>query len=126
VNRSMSWGAGGGVQSRKAAAGRAQTRARVRRQARRPPLPPSGVCVEAFGVEVLAVVEHEVGRATDPGREDAERFAFAVTFLETLEMGLTSWVVLEEEHGGLAERPLQVRVADLGALSANVGETRNP
>ncbi len=54
---------------------------------------PSGACVEAFGVECLPVLEHEVGGASDASGEDAECLALAVAARESLEMGLASGVV---------------------------------
>lgn len=77
-------------------------------------LPCSRACIEAFDIEVLAVLEHEVGGTTEACGENTERFPFAVAALELLEMSLAAGVVLEEEHGGLAEGLFAMGVTDLG------------
>ena len=53
----------------------------------------SSACVEALRVEVLVVLEHEVGGTADTRGEDAESLTLAVTTLELLQMRLAADVV---------------------------------
>lgn len=56
---------------------------------------------EAIHIEGRGAAEHEVGRTTESGGENAERLALAVLGAQTLDEALASGVLLEEEDRGL-------------------------
>jgi len=73
---------------------------------------------EAVRVEGLVFLEHEVGGAAELGGQDREGLALAVLATQSVDERVGRRIPLEEADGGLAEGPLEMGVADLGATGA--------
>jgi len=75
---------------------------------------------EGIHAEGFLSFEHEVYSPADLVGEDGERFSFAVLADQAAVIVLSLFVYPDEETGRLGECPLEVDVADLGVLGAEL------